>query len=98
MPNIEVHGFGRGKEGEQMRENIFWLFDDKPYVDEMVVTLFSTNVRDKNKKAQPFFRLVNSCQEHSEEIIRMLQEQFGLDVEHLQLVKFYPKPKKTGAG
>ena len=89
MPNVEIHGLSIER-AIDLKGNIFKAFQNKPYVDEMVVTIFETIVCDKNDKRQPFIRLVNSCQKHTEEIIATLK-QFKLDIEHLQLEAFYPK-------
>ncbi|OGZ29899.1 MAG: hypothetical protein A2562_02160 [Candidatus Nealsonbacteria bacterium RIFOXYD1_FULL_39_11] len=90
MPNVEIHGMGKREEANQLADKIFQLFADKPYVDEMVVTIFDTFVRDKEGDSQPFLRLANSCQDHTTEIIQKLRR-LGLDVEHVQLQAFYPK-------
>ena len=92
MANIEIHGLGKGIRADGMAKEIFQLFSDKPYVDEMVVTTFLTHVQNKNGKSQPFLRLINSCQEHTEEIIEKLKS-FNMDIEHARLHAFYPKPK-----
>lgn len=91
MPNIELHGYPRG-EAMALKDKIFELFQDKSYVDEMVVTLCSTTVWNKKGEMQPFVRLANSCQEHAEEILEGLQA-LEVDIEHLVLAKFIPKKK-----
>jgi len=90
MPNIEIHGMGKREEANLLAKRIFQLFADEPYVDEMVVTICDTFVQDRHGISQPFLRLANSCQEHTEEIIGKLR-QLGLDVEHLEFKAFYPK-------
>lgn len=90
MPNVEIHGMGKREEVNQLADKIFQLFAEKSYVDEMVVTIFDTFVRDKKGDSQPFLRLANSCQDHTTEIIQELRR-LGLDVEHIQLQAFYPK-------
>lgn len=95
MPNIEIHGFVENN-AKKLREDIFELFNSKSYVKEMVVTVFSTIVRDANNVSQPFIRLVNSCQEHTDEILNLLSS-FDFDIEHLELKEFYSRgelPKK----
>ena len=95
MPNIELHGFG----GQYVINNmtvdlprvIFAMFQTKPYVSEMVVTVYPTTVIDQDGVNQPFIRLVNSCQEHSEEILKRLKE-LRVDIEHVRLEGFHPKP------
>lgn len=90
MPNIEIHGMGKREEAGQLAKRIFQVFADRPYVDEMVVTICDTIVQDKNGNSHPFLRLANSCQDHTEEIIQELRG-LGLDIEHLELKAFYPK-------
>jgi hypothetical protein len=88
MPNIEIHGLGF-LEADALFDKVFELFKDKPYVDEMVVTICKTTVRNRNRNPKPFFRLVNSCQEHSQEIIRGLKT-LGMDIERGKLEDFIP--------
>ena len=89
MPNIEIHGLPY-EEADDLANRIFYLFKEKPYVNEMVVTIFPSIVKDNNWKDQPFLRLANSCQEHTEEILEKLQT-LNIDIEHLVLAKFIPK-------
>ncbi len=89
MPNVEIHGEAPWK-AEDLSKEIFELFADKPYVEEMVVTIYGTIVTDFKGNIQPFIRLVNSCQEHSEEIIERLKI-LGIDIEHLKMESFIPK-------
>lgn len=97
MPNIEIHGLHR-TEARALFQDIFKLFKDRPYVDEMVVTMCDTIVENKHCKPQPFIRLANSCQEHTDEILERLQT-LNIDIEHLVLAKFIPKnPNPDGGG
>lgn len=89
MPNIEIHGLPWSK-AHDIRLKIFFAFKDEHYVNEMVVTVFRTEVHDIAGEEQPFLRLVNSCQEHSGEIIEKLKT-FNMDIEHAQLEDFYPR-------
>ena len=95
MPNIEIHGMGKRAEANELANKIFEIFAGKPYVDEMVVTIFDTFVRDKKGNSQPFLRLANSCQEHTEEIITILRW-LNMDIEYLELKAFYPKGPSEG--
>ena len=88
MPNVEIHGLG-WFEADALYDKVFELFKDKPYVTEMVVTVYPTIVRGYKGSSKPFFRLVSSCQEHSEEIIRGLKTLL-MDVEHQKLEDFIP--------
>ena len=93
MPNIEIHGYySHHLEAMDLKEQIFNLFKSKPYIDEMVVTFCQDEVFGRGGKEQPFIRLVNSCQEHTEEILEMLGT-LGIDIEHAKLEAFYPKGK-----
>lgn len=93
VPNVEIHGMSDWI-AARLESKIFKLFGDKPYIEEMVVTIYRTIVRDFKGNSQPFIRLVNSCQEHSEEIVENLKT-LGIDVEHLKLESFIPKEKKN---
>ena len=92
MPNIEIHGFENPEAGS-VRCKIFNLFRDTPYVGEMVVTIFPTDVKDSDGKDQPFIRLVNSGQEHTQEILKRLKT-LRIDIEQLRLEAFFPAKKK----
>jgi len=90
MPNVEVHGFRKPDAGA-VRCKIFNLFGDASYVGEMVVTIFPTDVKDVDGDDQPFIRLVNSDQKHTQEILDRLKT-LGIDIEQLRLEAFFPKP------
>lgn len=96
MPNIEIHGLERIV-ARELKDTIFSLFKPESYVDEMVVTIFPTEVRDKDNNDQPFLRLANSCQAHTKEILEGLKA-LGLDIEHLHLEGFYPKTEEKKGG
>lgn len=95
MPNIEIHGFYHEKEKAYwIRRLIFGLFKNQPYIKEMVVTIFYTEVEDWMANSQPFFRLINDRMEPgiTEEIISILHEKFPeMDIEHILNQKFIPK-------
>ncbi len=95
MPNVEIHGLG-WSEAQALRIEIFKLFAKKSYIDDMVVSICLTSVRDKDGKEQPFIRLVNSCQEHTEEILAGLKT-LNMDIEQLSLVAFF-QAEKTKKG
>lgn len=92
MPNIEIRGLPKAA-AKKLRKEIFALFDEREYVNEMVVSVETTDVEDRKGEKQPFFRLANSCQKHTPEIIWRLRKVFNMDVEHVALKKFYPKRK-----
>lgn len=96
MPNIEIHGLSRW-EARNLRGKIFNLFQGRPYVDEMIVTIYENIVTDKNGEDQPFIRLANSHQLHTVEILGKLKT-LDLDIEHLKLAAFIPKKKQEKEG
>ena len=90
MPNVEIHGLN-WRDAVVLRRKVFELFKDKPYVTEMVVTIYRTIVTNRNGNSKPFFRLVNSCQEHETEITNGLHNTFlRMDIEHLDMKDFIP--------
>ena len=92
MPNIEIHGVDKPR---NLALKIFEIFQDRPYVDEMVVTIHSTEVINKKCEPQPFLRLVNSHREYSQEIIEKLRT-LNIDIEEFVLETFYPAKKPAG--
>lgn len=97
MPNIEIYGYAVNSTGDvarriivTLRDQIFELFKDSPFVDEMVVTAIDSDVTDKNHEDQPFLRLLSSEEEHVGEILEKLKT-LGLDIEYQKLEAFYPK-------
>ena len=97
MPNIELHGY-MSRVAMALREAIFKVFADQPFVGEMVVEIYPTQVFDAGSVAKPYVRLVNSCQDYTVELLeglRSLEVEFGgIDIEHLKLQKFYPAEAK----
>ena len=96
MPNIEMHGFRFSSvevEKQQVKE-IYDLFEGKPYRDEMVVDVYHDTVYGPDLFDQPFLRLVNSCEEHTEEILKTLKV-LNIDIEHAKLEDFFPRLVST---
>jgi hypothetical protein len=91
LPNIEIHGVATDKVPE-LRRQIFQLFQGKSYINEIVVTTCFDVVENKDGKHQPFIRVLNDCQTHTEEILELLRP-LGLDIEHLPLKSFIEKNK-----
>lgn len=89
MPNVEIHGLDKGA-ARGARKQIFDMFAGGSYVDEMVVTIYPTEVTNAKGTSQPFLRLANSCQAHTGEIIKRLKA-LGMDIERLELAEFIPK-------
>ena len=89
MPNIEIHGLVQ-QAAFEVRRRMFDLFLGDPCVNEMVVTVFSTHVMDRQGLLQPFLRLLSSCEDDVPRIIEKLQK-LGFDIEHVKVKGFYPK-------
>jgi hypothetical protein len=96
MPNIEIHGLPQNGEGSahDLRHKIFFAFQHEPYVDEMIITVIYDLVYMNGGRRVPFIRVVNSCQEHTGEIIEKLK-QFDIDIEHAKLEAFYPTEERN---
>ena len=97
MPNIEIYGLAVNSRSDvatrivvELRDKIFELFKDSPFVGEMVVTAIDSDVTDKNHEDQPFLRLLSSEEDHVPEILEKLQT-LGMDIEYQKLEKFIPK-------
>jgi hypothetical protein len=97
MPNIEIYGLAVNSMRDvatrmvaELRDKIFDLFKDSPFVGEMVVTAIDSDVTDKNREDQPFLRLFSSEEDHVPEILEKLQT-LGMDIEYQKLEKFIPK-------
>ena len=89
MPNIEVHGFQRD-EANVLRDRIFDTFKAESFVEEVVVTIYSTLVTDVKNCSQPFLRVVSTPCPHVEMIIEKLKT-WSIDVEVMKLESFIPK-------
>jgi len=90
MPNIEIHGLSNLM-ARDVRKQIFDMFAGGLYVDEMVVTIFPTEVTDARGKRRTFLRLANSYQAHTREIVERLKG-LNMDIERIELAEFIPKP------
>lgn len=84
-----MHGFLAGK-ARKLKKEVFRLIENKPYLNETVVTIYPTKVKDKDNHDQPFIRVINFCQTHTEEIMEILKT-LELDIEHLMLKAYIPK-------
>jgi len=92
MPNIEIHGLEHDK-AEILRGWFFEAFSSEPYVDDMVVTIYSTEVVGRNGVKQPFLRLVSTKKaDETEEIVAGLKV-LNMDIERVELAEFIPKLK-----
>jgi len=89
VPNIEIHGLDE-KGAKDIYDRIIAVFRGRPYFDDMVVTIYPTKVYDLAGNTQPFLRLVNSHQEHTDEIMHVL-EVLHMDIERGKLEEFRPK-------
>jgi hypothetical protein len=95
MPNIEIHGLNEA-DAEAVYEEIVDHFKGTSYYNEMVVTIYQTKVRNLKRGNQPFIRLLNSCQLHTEEIMLTLKRILPwLDIERGKLEEFSEKTKSS---
>lgn len=85
MRNIEIHGLSKA-DAHNMAKKIFKTFSDEP----LKITISPTLVSDRNWFSQPFLRLVSTPKENNTDILVRLQK-LGMDVEYLQLKRFYLK-------
>jgi hypothetical protein len=92
MPNIEIHGL-HGSRARNLRDRIFSIFQKTAFADEIVVTIYRTDVQDVLKRPQPFIRLWSCRKDSVAEIIKILKE-FGLDIEHVVLKRFILKKQR----
>ena len=97
MPNIEIYGLAVNSRGDiatrmvvELKDKIFGLFKDSPFVGEMVVTAIDSDVTDKDYEEQPFLRLLSSKEDHVNEILEKLKT-LGMDIEYQKLEKFILK-------
>jgi len=103
MPNIEIHGFGTQAPisvsvyGVQLKDpafslraRIFAMFKDKPYFNDMVVTIVPDETVDKLNFHQPFLRVVSTPVPYIGEIIELLKT-LNMDIEIQELTAFIPK-------
>lgn len=90
MPNVEIHGLGKGEVAIALVRKIYGLFEGEPYAKAMVVSVYDDLVVDREGETQPFLRLVNSHHRHTKKILGKLR-QIDMDLKHLKLKAFYPK-------
>jgi hypothetical protein len=89
MNKVEIHGMGK-LSARRLRRKIFEILYDQIIDNDLVVSIFPTDVRDKTLSPQPFLRLVNSGQKNTNLIILRLLR-LGLDVEHIKREGYYPR-------
>jgi uncharacterized protein YqhQ len=88
MPNIEIHGLSM-PDANRKRGAVLEGLMNQPFINDLVVTIFPTEVRNAKGREMPFFRLLNSVSGREEDIIIPFLRSLGLDVEHLRLASFY---------
>jgi hypothetical protein len=99
MPNIEVHGeISRFPLLFQAKlESTLHASLPKDFVDEIVITSYSDNVKNLKGESQPFIRLVTTFtpKESEEENLKTLKKVLVsfADLEILYLSEFLPKEK-----
>lgn len=91
MPNIELHGYG--DLAGVMRQKIVTLLKGSSDPDELVTTVFPTDVEDLDGRKMPYLRLITGP-EDIEELVRLLTS-LNEDVEVILLAKWLPKQKKV---
>ena len=93
MPNIEVHGCG--VDADSVRNAIFRNLNGRPYIKDVVVTIFPSDVRDHEGTTQPYLRICNTAKDQSKQNVEILAALVPLhmDMEVLTLAKFIPKQK-----
>jgi len=77
-----------------LRRNIFALFSDTTYINEIVVSVFLTDCEDKDGKQHPFLRIITDCQKNISEITNRLAT-LSIDLERAKLDCFIPKKVAT---
>jgi len=91
MPNIEIHG-ASPKVSEMLKKHIFKLFTDKPYAEEIVVTVVPSEVTDVKGFEQLFLRILSSNTEEAKEISEILGRIIpDIGIEYIKIEKFIPK-------
>lgn len=93
MLNIEIHGMDMD-EARKMQDAIFILFIKKPYLSNMVATIFNSSVMDYVGRHQPFLRVSSPLSEHLDEVMEALKT-FKMNMEVNILTAFYPKEGHT---
>ena len=94
MPNIEVHGLTIN-DAIRIRKEIYAIFNQKPYLEEITVEFHPTQARDHKLVSRPYLRIVTSRgddQRIVQEILETL-ESLNMDIEHIEIKRFIPKEK-----
>ena len=102
MPNIEIYGFSENWKGhtnetdwenaEALKRRIFELFEGRPFVRDMVVTIVDSDTTDAKNHSQPFLRLLSSNAREARRILQILDDKIpSIDVEYVKIERFIPK-------
>lgn len=96
MPNVEIHGLDQTT-AIDVRKKIFVVLSALRgfKIDDLVVTIFPTNVSDATGKSSPFLRLVDTPNDNWCAVTDTLRTALRMDVEYMRLYNFLPNnPKK----
>lgn len=94
MPNILIVGFPE-IEAEGIRDRVENLLRQHGEGHDAITTILDAKTREcSSGKPAPFLSVLNTKQERSEKIAKLLNEGLNLDVELSSLIRFYPR--KTG--
>jgi hypothetical protein len=105
MPNIEIHGFGPCKPKSRKwttADHLFKVirncFNEEPFGNDYVVTIFNSVCLNGKNKEQPFIRICSSESAHTKRIIKILQQiqkngPVKFDIEVHPIKKFIPAEK-----
>jgi hypothetical protein len=95
--NIEIHGIPQ-LGANAIRIGLYNLLRDEPFVEDLVIEVYPTTVEDREKKTQPFVRLVSTPNDYEARVIALLGKVFnlttggeGIDIEILELKRFIAK-------
>lgn len=97
MPNIEIHGMGRSRtlvtdKINVLKERIWECFLERPYINDVVVTVVDDRPQDPMGRSCPFLRLVSTREEYIPDVVERLKT-LNMDIEHVDLAAFYEAPK-----
>ena len=88
MPNIELHGYAL-EAAATVKERVRTALSPSPHADEIVTTIYTTEVEDLKGKKMPFLRVITSPDELPDlkERLASLNE----DIEVIMLGEWIPK-------
>jgi len=87
MPNIEIHCQDLVR-SRQIRTLIFEALESRSYADEIVISLFKTQVTNLRKEKLPFIRVYSDEQSYLDDLVKELSALLGWYIEVLILSRF----------